>query len=350
MPLAIRPLTTGDIPELSRFLTEGFHAPAGAPFAAEDVLRWKYFDPLGPEAEGIIRSELARDSESGQVVGHVGICPVRFRGIGLPSDGIPALHGIDWLGSEAMPGVGARLLWKWHKRIEVGYVIVATEIARLVTGRAGYEVVAKVPVYRNVLNPGYRLRLPGIGPAARLARAVSDTASKLARPGQKPRRSVEIEPVESFGDEIRPILASHESRSVMTSRDPGLLNHLMRYPRGGISGWRLVCEGVVRGFAILSVVPREGTIREGRIVESLVDGDDPDLWHGSIFALTSELKRQGADVAVGFASTPLTAQALARSGYAPAYELEFTLRDRGGRIPRNSPFHLTSIEADYACT
>ncbi len=34
-----------DIPELSRFLTAGFHTPPEADYAAPEVLRWKYLDP-----------------------------------------------------------------------------------------------------------------------------------------------------------------------------------------------------------------------------------------------------------------------------------------------------------------
>ena len=46
----IRPLTPDDLPELSRLLTAGFHAPPDADFAAPEVLRWKYLEPAGPVA------------------------------------------------------------------------------------------------------------------------------------------------------------------------------------------------------------------------------------------------------------------------------------------------------------
>ena len=35
----VRPLTPDDLPELGRFLTRGFHAPADAPFAAEGSMK-----------------------------------------------------------------------------------------------------------------------------------------------------------------------------------------------------------------------------------------------------------------------------------------------------------------------
>src|SRR5580693_1647462 len=98
MPHEIRPLTPDDFPDLSRFLTGGFHAPCDAPVAALDVLRWKYWDPAHEWSHGATLSYLARDVDTGRVVGHVGVCPTRFRGGELPAEGISALHGMDWLG------------------------------------------------------------------------------------------------------------------------------------------------------------------------------------------------------------------------------------------------------------
>ena len=44
MAREILPLTSDDIPELSRFLTAGFHTPPEADYAAPEVLRWKYLE------------------------------------------------------------------------------------------------------------------------------------------------------------------------------------------------------------------------------------------------------------------------------------------------------------------
>src|SRR5260370_2629554 len=48
----IQPLTRDDLEELSQFLTAGFHAPPEADFAAPEVLRWKYLEPLDPISAG----------------------------------------------------------------------------------------------------------------------------------------------------------------------------------------------------------------------------------------------------------------------------------------------------------
>ena len=79
----IRPLTPDDLPELSRFLTAGFHAPPDSDFAAPEVLRWKYLEPAGDETDlDTARSYVARD-EGGRIVGHLGLCRTEFEGQAL---------------------------------------------------------------------------------------------------------------------------------------------------------------------------------------------------------------------------------------------------------------------------
>src|SRR5690348_7672191 len=95
MPPEIRPLEPNDLPELGRFLVEGFGAPPEAPFAAPDVLRWKYLEPIAGLAEA--RSFVA--CAGGRIVGHVGVCPTVFVGAALPPEGVSTLHMIDWLGA-----------------------------------------------------------------------------------------------------------------------------------------------------------------------------------------------------------------------------------------------------------
>lgn len=349
MPHEIRPTAEDDLPALSRFLTEGFHAPADAPFAAVDVLRWKAFDPIGDDAGDAPRSEIALDADTGAIVGHLGVWRSRFhgRGFGLPREGIATLHMIDWLSARTAVGVGAALMRRAHQSCPVQYGFGGSVAGRTVGERGGYALVANVPVYHRVLRPSYRLREAGHGWAGRSARALRDLVGNARRPPQRPKRPVAIEPLDAFREEIAPILERYEARAIFTSRGADVLNHALRYPRGGLSGWLIRRDGVVRGFAVLAVAP--GVPRIGRIAECLLDDpDDPDLWHSAIHALTRALEAQKADRAVGVGSTEWSRRALSASGYFPAHDLEFRLRDRGGLIPRDAVFHFTLMEADYA--
>jgi hypothetical protein len=99
MTLEIYPLVLDDLSDLSRFLTDGFHAVPDADFAAPEVLRWKYLEPRG-EDDDPPRSYLARD-ERGRIIGHVGICRTAFKGDAIFGGRVPTLHMIDWLVSTA---------------------------------------------------------------------------------------------------------------------------------------------------------------------------------------------------------------------------------------------------------
>jgi hypothetical protein len=350
MPHDIRPTVEADFPELSRFLIEGFRAPADASFAAVDVLRWKYFDPLGDEAGDAPRSYIGIEAETGRIVGHLGVCPSRFhgRGFGLPVDGVSTLHMIDWLSAKNAVGVGARLMRRAHQATTVQYGFGGSVAGRTVGERGGYALMANVPVYHRVLRPTYRLSETGRGWGGRAARMLWDAVGMARRPSKRPKTSVELERVEAFGEEVAPILERYEARAIFTSRSAGALNHALRYPRGGLTGWRVHRDGALHGFALLTVVPPEhpGAPRIGRIAECLLD--DPDLWHSAIHALTGELKRQGVDRAMAVGSTDWTRRGLSASGYFPAHDVEFRLRDRGNIIPRDAVFHFTPMEADYA--
>ncbi|MFO0950586.1 MAG: acetyltransferase [Isosphaeraceae bacterium] len=350
MPQEIRPTTLDDLPELSRFLAEGFHAPADAPFSAPDVLAWKYLDPRGADAGDAPRSWLARDEASGAVVGHLGITPGRWRGAGLPAEGVSTLHMIDWLSSEAGRGVGASLMRRAHRGVETGYGLGGSADGRGVGGGGGYGLVRLVPVYQRVLRPSHHGRA-GFS-AGGLLRTARDAARLAARRPKRPGVTVEIEPATAFGDEAERVLEAYAPSAAFTTRSAGLMNHMMRYPRGGLTGWVLKGPGGARGFAVLSVVTGQGGVRVGKVVECLPGGGEPDeaVWHASFLALTAELKRQGADVARAVASTAWSVRALAASGYARAHDLEFRLRDRSNRLARDGAYHLTFLEADYAYT
>jgi hypothetical protein len=350
MPPTIRPLTEADLKELGAFLAEGFHVPGDTPFAQPDVLRWKYLDPCGTDASTAPRSYLARDPQTGRIVGHLGLCRGRFSGIGLPPEGVSTLHMIDWLASKAGTGVGATLMHRVHQGTETQFGFGGSAAGRGVGDRGGYALLARVPVFHNVLRPLYRLRTPGQNPVQRALWAVKDTARKLVRRAHSPRVRVEWRHVEAFGQEVEPILAAYRARAIMTARDPDRLNHILHYPKGGITGWHLLFAGRVCGFAVLAIVPKPGHVRVGKVVDCVLDVDDDALWHAALMALTRELKGQGADLAIAYASTEWTARALRAAGYAPMYDLEFRLRDRAGKIPRDAPFHLTPLEADYAYT
>ncbi|WP_165246941.1 acetyltransferase [Paludisphaera soli] len=346
MSVSIRPLAEADLPALSRFLTAGFHTPADAEFAAVDVLRWKFLDARD-DAPGP-RSFVAID-ESGAIVGHVGLCPTAFAAPGL-AEPIPALHMIDWLGSREHRSVGASLMRRAHEAAPVQFGLGGSDAGRAVIKRGGYEPMPPVLVFDRLLSPLRRLRAGGLAPKS-AARALRDVARSLVHRPRPAGLRLQLEPVSTFGPEVAEVVRGASRFAVVTARTPGRLDLALRYPRRPPSGFLLrESGGGVRGFAVLNVLPQDaGRTALGRVVDLLMDDDDPDAWHAALLLLSAELARRGADVARVFAAPPWTAEALRRAGFVMRHPLELSLRDRRELLP-HAPFYLTPIEADYGYT
>ncbi len=370
----IRPLTLDDLPELSRFLTAGFHAPAEADFAAPEVVRWKYLEPPGPMrqqgdkadddrcvndsnaafAEAMAPVSFVARNQAGQIVGHVGLCRTEFEGqaIVAPGGRVSTMHIIDWLGSPDHRSVGISLMRKAHEGVETQFGLGVSQAALVVGERAGYELRSLVPVYLRVLRTGYWFRTMGLGPTERLARLARDIASGWMRRPAEPKTTIVIRRVSSFDAEITSIVDKARTYAVFTRRDPARLNTILRFPRQSMSGWHLADEtGRLRGLAVLNLIPNDrGRTRTGKIVDCLLDDTDAALWQAAILALTRELAHQGADLAQAYASTPWTVDALSQSGYTSRFTVKFHIRDPLKRIPHDATFHLTPLEGDYAYT
>ena len=353
----IRPLTPDDLPELCRFLTAGFHAPADAEFAAPEILRWKYLEPAASGSDetdpDTARSYVARD-EAGRIVGHLGLCRTEFEGHALAASGgrVPTIHIIDWLGSPEHRAIGMSLMREPHQGVGTQFGLGVSQAALVVGERAGYELRSLVPVYTRVLRAGYWLRSGGLSPLQRGLRLARDVASRLIRPPAVPRVIITLRKVPAFGPEIIPIVDQAKAHVIFTRRDPDRLNAFLRFPRQAMSGWHLLDDtGRLRGFAVLNLIPKDqGRTRTGKFVNLLLDDLDVAAWQASVIALTSELARQGADLAQAYASTPWAVEALGRSGYTSRFAVKFHIRDRQGIIPRDAIFHLTPLEGDYAYT
>ena len=355
----IRPLTLDDLPELSRFLTAGFHTPLEAGFAATDVLRWKYLEPSEMTAYGsnpsgaAPQSYVARD-DAGRIIGHIGICRTTFEGRTPTVAGgqVATIHIIDWLGSPEHRAVGMSLMRKAHEGVPTQFGLGVSKAALVVGERAGYELRSLVPVYVRVLRTRYWFKTAGLSLFHRAVWIAQGIIRRLIVHRREPRATITLRQVSCFGDEISPIVEKAKAEVVLTRRDPARLNQLLRFPRQAMSGWHLLdATGRLRGFALLNLIPKDqGRTLTGKIVDCLLDDVDADLWHAAMRALTSELVRQGADIAQAYASTPWTVEALQRSGYNSRYSAKFHIRDRQGLISHDATFHLTPLEGDYAYT
>jgi hypothetical protein len=376
----IQTLTLKDIPELSRFLTAGFHTPPDANFATPEVLRWKYLDPVTAKLqasdepsndhlqstgdthdEGAMvdvdftapLSFIARD-ETGRIVGHLGLCRTAFEGQALAAHGgsVSTIHIIDWLGSRNFRSVGISLMHKAHEGVATQFGLGVSQAALVVGERAGYELRSLVPVYTRVLRMGYWFRSRELNFVARGLRAVRDAASCWAQPSVRPRTMITLKRISTFGAEITPIVVKAKTNVILTRRDPARLNALLDFPQQTMTGWHLLDDtDQLRGLAVLNIIPQDrGRIHTGKIVDCLLDDIDVAVWQAAMLALTRELAHQGADLAQAYASTPWTVEALRQCSYKSRFAVKFHIRDRQALIPRDAIFYLTPLEGDYAYT
>jgi hypothetical protein len=356
----VHPLGLDDLTELSRFLITGFNAPPDANYAAPDVLRWKYLEAhesgngeSGAATPVIPRSYIARD-ETGQIIGHLGLCRTTFEGQALAAHGgqVSTIHIIDWLGSAAHRAIGISLMRKAHEGVATQFGLGVSQAALAVGERAGYELRSFVPVYIRVLRTGYWMRSNGSGFMSRGVRLVRDVASRWIQPVAASQAIIQLKRVADFGPEISPIVEQAKAYTILTRRDPARLNAMLHFPRQTMTGWHLLdATGRLCGLAVLNVIPQDqGRTRIGKIVDCLLNHIAVDPWHAAMLALTHELARQGADLAQAYASTPWTTEALRQSGYKSRFAVKFHIRDPQALIPHGMIFHLTPLEGDYAYT
>jgi hypothetical protein len=361
MSRSVSPLTVAELPELSRFLTTGFHVAPDADFASIDVLRWKYLDPnaftetkpADPLGRDAPRSYVARD-HTGQIIGHLGLCRTTFEGESLShhSGRVSTIHIIDWLGSVDHRAVGISLMRKAHEGTATQFGLGVSQAALVVGERAGYELRGSVPVYTRTLRPSHWLRTTSLGHLQRALHLARDTVLQAVRRPAKPRIMLSVIRVSEFGPEIDPIVEQAKAHAILTERTPARLNTMLRFPRQTITGWHILDPvGQLCGFALLNVVPSDtGKVRTGKVIDCLLDGIDLSRWQAGMVALTQVLRDQGADVAMAYASNPWTAAALRQSGFKSRFAVKFHIRDRNRLIPPKAVFHLTPLEGDYAYT
>jgi hypothetical protein len=343
--MRIAPLRRDDIPELSRFLIDGFGVPATCSYFSHEVLAWKFFDGPSPSSGDSNCSLIARSA--GRIIGHVGMCP---RQLIVPGDGgspVSTMHAIDWLGSATHPGSGALLMLKAFATSKTQFAVDASAQAEALFPRLGFEPKPKAIVLRKVLAPLHRLRATDQGLLRRWAGAAKDTASVWRALTPPSTRTIEVRPASEFTEESDGVPGQPSPRIVTCRRDHKLLNYLLRYPLSGFSGWTLHASGRTIGVAVLKTA-LQGRIRHGKIVECRLDAEDPSCWQAAVAGLIDRLRALSVDDVECYATSPSLHAALLRNGFAESEGRSVYIRDKQRSLPRDVPFGLSAFDADGA--
>lgn len=333
-----------ELPELSEFLTRGFHLSADAESMSAKVLSWKYLTPLS-FAQGT-RECVARNN--GKIIGHVGFCPRAFTVRKERCDEIATTHPIDWYAAPGYPFLGYQLIVRGCRPLPTVYSVGGSALAQKAMELMNFEVRCEIEIYRKILRP-IRRRFAIAGPSwlRKSLAAAHDSVRGRRRTGIRPQRPVEVRRVQTFGREVDDVLSRWSGPLVYSTRRPELLNYYLAHPTGQFSGWTIHEGQDTVGFALLNTVRVVGP-KEGRIVECFLVRPDESLWQAALFALVEALRQFDPDEVTCFASTPWMTQALKKNAFGPIGCTRMFLRDEENLVPRDCPYHLTQLEADLA--
>jgi hypothetical protein len=349
MPFGTRiaPLRRDDIPELSRFLIDGFGVPASSSYFSHEVLSWKYFDgPNGPSEDSTCSTCSLVARSAGRIVGHVGICP---RQLTLTGNGASAstMHAIDWLGSASHPGLGTFLMLQAFATSRTQYAIGGSAQAQAVFPGLGFERKPSLDIFRKALTPLHRLRAPGKGLLGKWAGTAKDLASVWLASAAPTLGDVRLSAAPAFSEEIDRLQARTSSRAVTFRRDHSLLNYFLRYPLPGFSGWTIRAAERMIGCAVLKIAP-DGRIRLGRIVDCWLDTEDPSCWSAAVAALVDRLRALSADSVTCYAANLCLRAALLGNGFVKSDDRNVFFRDKEQWLPRHAPLELSMLDGDHA--
>ena len=319
MPSGLVLTAPQDLPELTGFLLDVFHASPEAPFVQPALLHWKYFVPRpdwnGPRSY-VLRSE-------GRISAHGCVAPVDFRPPGARGSSAPVtgMRVIDWAGGRQAPAAGVSLMRHLARLTDTVLAIGGSADAVRVFPRIGFEPRGNLAVFARVVRPWGQFRSDpyprGWKAPLRLARSTWYSLSPLPRaPFGWTCRAVA-----AFDHSICPALEFDAATFTATARSPALLNYMLDCPGAAFSGFLLCRQDRVRGYFLLSRVAGQT-----RIAEVRVDSEAAEDWQAA-FALAT---RQAA-------ADPGTCEILAvasiRQGVA-------ALRRNGYRFRRHEPVFL----------
>jgi hypothetical protein len=312
------------------------------------MLRWKYFTPRGSNAGP--RSFVAL--EEGRLAAHIGVTTTEFVSPSDPGLCVSAVHPVDWLSTQSGGMLGTMLMLKAFSQGRVQYSTGSTEVGNRILRGCGFEEIVPLPNFYKFFHPVKRETWNLIhgkqGFPRNIVMFALDMARQQIHPGViKQSGRLTLRGVKNFPEEIKSPFQSGSSNLICTSRDPALLNYLLKAPGGRFSGWLIHSHNACAGFALTSITHRDG-LRMGNIVDCFLRGHDPAEWRATMRLLTEQLQQDGCDVARAICSAPWMQAALRETGYFPRGRGGFFLRDPQKLISRDRSFHITLLDGDLA--
>ena len=334
MPFEFVKLEPQEQPALREFLVNSFAEGAIATSFRSEVLTWKYFSthPTWPE----FRSFALKDS--GRIVAHGGIWPVRLQAQGPP---LKAIQLIDWVASRSAVGAGVYLLRKIAELADLLINVGGSHDTLSVLPKLGYKGYGELQQFARVVRPWLHFRTTpqkNWRVSIKLLRNFTRTCTSNASVPE----GWTAERVTTFPSALEPEINEKICDSTISLRTVTELNHLLTCPAAKFSGYLVREKEQLRGFFLLAMIGHQA-----RIVDVRVVGSVPDSWHAmcNLAASTAAADPNIAEVTAA-SSVPSVQQAWSHAGFLRRQTDRIFSLDPRALVPTNLPVDLSLADSD----
>jgi hypothetical protein len=323
-----------DLRALSEFLVRVYKFESSDFHFNPQLLEWKYLYPRA----GWQGSRSYLMEKDGKIVAHAGACPVSFR----RPDGhiVNSLTIMDWGADSSIPLVGVTLFRKLMAMAPTTFVIGGAPATRQILPRLGFRQAAEAPTYSAWLRPWHEFRT-----RPRTGRSVLRLLHGLTHPVRRPSRPIgnwEFVAIPEFDNSLQPMLDGLKRPWTFCQRTVADLNYLLRCPHLEVRGFLLKRGGNLAGYFVMGK-----SAWEARLLDLMVDSDDPDDWKDAYAAATSAASLDHDLCRIRVLSTvPMLSQALEQNGYWCQYEDPIMIHDPGAALGGAFPVSVQLFDGD----
>jgi hypothetical protein len=314
----LRAIEAKDLGPVATFLLKVHGLDAASNFDTR-VLNWKYLSPRS-EWTGSRGFVLEKD---GRIIAYGGVLPTVFR---LPNgDVCKSVTLIDWAAERSVPGAGVALMSKVLQKAGTIFIIGGTPAARKVLPQIGFRGAGDVTAYARWVRPWkeFWIRRKTPRSALRLAHAV---AHSICSKGTFVK-DWDSELVNKFDGSLQTLLDRRPGSMTFCQRSVESLNYMLKCPAVEMKGFLLRRKQSVMGYFILGK-----TGWEGRLVDILVDSDDPQAWELACATATHTITNEPEVCRIfAWATAPPLREGLIKSGFWLQDKKPVMVRD-----PRNA--------------
>jgi len=334
MPFEFVKLEASEQPALREFLVNSSDEGATVTSFRSEVLTWKYFS-RHPAWPGFRSFAL---KESGRIVAHGGIWPVRMQAQGTE---LRAIQLIDWVASRSAVGAGVYLLRKIAGLADLLINVGGSQDTLSVLPKLGYKRCGELQQYARVVRPWLHFRTTPQKNWKVPMKLLRNLTRTLATNAPVPEGWT-AEKVTAFPDALEPEINGKVCDSTMSLRTVAELNHLLTCPAAKFSGYLVREKEQLRGFFLLAAIGHQARIVDVRLI-----GNERGSWPAmcNLAASTAAVDPNIAEVTAA-SSVASVQQAWSNPGFLRRQTDKIFSLDPRALIPPNQPIDLSLADSD----